>query len=320
MKQRIVQIVKFAVSAGLLYYLLQRIGLQNFWNQLRSADAGWLLFGLVIFTVSNVLGALQWHLLLRATGVRLPYGQTLRYYFIGLFFNNFFVSNMGGDFFRLYYISKSAKNGAAAVSTVFLDRFLGFSMLTVLAVLGGLYWMGIQGMGKIWPVLLALLALWAGLLLVLFNRNLGKLLHGVLSWFVPEKFLTKLTAVYNLINEFNQRKKTMLLLIGISLVIQLSRVSIHFIAGRALGVHVSFLAFMVFVPLIALLASLPISIGGLGVREQSGVLLFQRVGVPMQQVVPMELLAYVLTILASLPGMVFYLITGSGKEVQNEST
>ena len=318
MGRKIAQLLKFVVSIGLLGYLLQRIGLEIFWNQLRSADWRWLLLGLAVFTVSNLLGAFQWYLLLKSSGVKENYGRILRYYYVGLFFNNFFISNMGGDFFRLYYISKYANNGAAAVSTVFLDRFLGFSMLTVLAVFGGLYWMGMAGMRHIWPVLTTLMVFWLALVVVLFNRKLGSALHFVLKWFVPEKFLTKLRAVYNLIHQFNRNKRLLLTLSLVSLGIQSVRISVHYLAGRALGVEASFVAFMVFVPLIALLASLPISIGGLGVREQSGVFLFQRVGVPMNLAMPMELLAYILTILSSLPGMVFYLFIGNGRAIRDE--
>ncbi len=318
MNNRWILWIKLTVSAGLLYYLLYKIGPGVLWQELSTADWRWLLLGIGVFTVSNLLGAFQWYLLLRESGVKYSYPRILEYYYIGLFFNNFFISNMGGDVFRFYYISRHAQNGTAAVSTVFLDRFFGFSMLTVLAVLGGLYWMSTAQMGDIWPVLLILMAAWSFVILILFNRRLGGMLHFVLKWFLPEKFLTKLKDIYNLIHNFSQNKRLLFIVMFTSLAIQLIRVTIHYIAGRALGIQVPFVSFMVFVPLIALLASLPISIGGLGVREQSGVLLFKRVGVPMNMAMPMELLAYILTIISSLPGMICYWIVGNRRKSNEE--
>ena len=155
MRGKLITFFKIIVSFLLIYYLLQKIGVNTILKEIGSANISWILFGLFIFSISNLLGSFQWYLLLKNAGVELKYLSVVRYYYIGLFFNNFFISNMGGDFFRFFYISRHNNNSSAAVSTVFLDRFLGFTMLTFLAVIGGIYWFSSFGFSKIWPALLS---------------------------------------------------------------------------------------------------------------------------------------------------------------------
>jgi len=315
LRDRFILGLKFLVSGLLLYILIRKIGLENLFASFSQIRWPWFAAGIGLFTISNLTGAFQWFLLLRYAGISFSYARVLQYYYIGLFFNNFFLSNMGGDVFRLYYITRYGQNGAAALSTVFMDRFFGFTMLTFLGIAGGIYWVGVAELGKIWPTLLALAIIWGGVFVVLSVRRLGSLFHFFLKPFLPEKFLLRLRDVYNLIHGFSRRRKLLSAVLATSLIIQGIRVSIHYIAARALGIQAPFLAFMVFVPLIALLASLPISIGGLGVREQSGVFLFRRVGIAPHQAVPMELLAYILTIASSLPGMVLYWFVNKGRAI-----
>ena len=318
MRGKLITASKVIVSFLLIYFLLQRIGVGTILKEIGSANFYWILFGLFIFSISNFLGALQWHLLLKNAGVQLKYLQVVRYYYIGLFFNNFFISNMGGDFFRFFYISRHNNNSSAAVSTVFLDRFLGFTMLTVLAVFGGIYWFITFGFSKIWPAILILMVCWILMILVLFNRKLGHYFGFVLKWFTPEKILIKLRDIYTLIYEFSKNRRLVVFVFFISLFIQLIRIMVHFVAGKALGVEANFLIFLIFIPLIALLASLPISIGGLGVREQTGVLLFKRVGVVEALSASMEFLAYLLTIISSLPGIVFFILADKRRKYVEE--
>ncbi len=319
MKNKILIGVKLIVSFGLLYFLVHKIGLRPVLIQLENAKISWLLLAIVVFTFSNLLGSLQWYLLLRYAGVQLHFFRVVQYYYIGLFFNNIFISNMGGDFFRLFYISKQANNSSAAVSTVFLDRFLGFTMLTFLAIMGGIYWSGAGGLAQIWPILLVLMFTWVLVIFVLFNKKLGTFFRFLLKWFVSEKILIKLRDIYNLIYDFSRDKRLLAYLFSISFVIQLSRVFIHYFAGRAVGVEIGFVPFLIFIPIIALFASLPISVGGLGVREQTGVILFRRVGIPMAVTIPMEFLAYLLTVVCSLPGILFFVLIDKRRNQDEKS-
>ena len=306
-------ILKITVSALLCYFLIKKIGLGNFIQQLVTAKLLWIIAGIAVFSLSNLLGSLQWYLLMHRSQISITFGKVLRCYFIGLFFNNFFISNMGGDVFRIYYASKYTQNGTGAVSTVLLDRFIGFSVLTLMALICGLFWLETVYVKTMLPVIVIVLVFWVLLAALFFSHHLAKVVRWILLIFLPQNIVQKFREIYLLIINFRQQKFFVLTIFAISTFTQFLRVFTHYLAGRALNVDVGLQVFFVFIPLIAVLASLPISVGGLGVREQTGVVLFSKLGVAIGEAASMEFIAYLIAIVSSLPGIVFFVIAGGNK-------
>jgi len=75
--------------------------------------------------------------------------------------------------------------------------------------------------------------------------------------------------------------------------------------------------FIIFVPIIALVASLPISIGGIGVRESSGVALFSQVWTIQADIVAFEFFAYLIGVISTIPGGIIFMLR---KEVKRPLT
>ncbi|UCG52507.1 MAG: flippase-like domain-containing protein, partial [Candidatus Latescibacterota bacterium] len=99
-------VAKILVSTGLLVFLLVKISFSDLITLLESLNVGIIVGAMLVFLISNIIGSLQWHLLLRSSGVRIPFHKTIRVYFIGLFFNNFLPANIGGDAVKVYDVSK----------------------------------------------------------------------------------------------------------------------------------------------------------------------------------------------------------------------
>ena len=81
----------------------------------------------------------------------------------------------------------------------------------------------------------------------------------------------------------------------------------HFIVALSLGVRLHPMVFFLVIPIIAIIASIPVSLGGIGMREQTGVLLFGLFGVTAVLAFSVELLAYLIAVSASIPGGVIFL-------------
>jgi len=140
----LVQGFKIVFSGLLVGFLLRRIGVQRIVEHIHSADICWLMGALVLLTMSHFLGSFQWWILLRSNDIRISWRKTVSFYFVGLFFNNFFIGALGGDFFRMVDVRRYSKNGTGAVSTVFLDRFVGLLVLSGMAVAAAM-WVLIRG-------------------------------------------------------------------------------------------------------------------------------------------------------------------------------
>lgn len=306
MRQHIFSIIKFFVSAGLIFWLLQRIGIQNVSKQISHANWKWILAGILAFSSSNLLGAFQWYLLLRLKGIQLSFWRVVSYYHVGLFFNNFLIGYVGGDAFRIYDVRRSSGDTMNAFSTVLFDRFVGFFTLTMLAMVVSLGW--INNFTSLVTIITIVAIFFGWILGILFflNESFARKFAWLLTRILPPFVTDKLRDLYFEINRFRHNKKMLVKIFAISLAVQSLRVCTHILTARSIGVHVHAIYFFVFVPIIAMAASLPISLGGIGVREQSGVTLFAQVGVPSTAVVVFEFLAYLVGVVATIPGGIIF--------------
>jgi len=264
---------------------------------------------MIVFSVSNFLGSFQWFLLLKAKGINLPFLKVLSFYYVGLFFNNFLVGYIGGDAVRIYDITKHSGDSSKAISTVVFDRFIGFVLLTTFALFGVLLWQNMLQSQTVLLSILLIFASWILFFLILFNERFAHKVGFILKYFLPEKMNVKLREIYSNLNSFKDAKRTLISIFFISLCVQFLRIFVHYLAALSVGLHGQFKYFLIFIPIIALLASLPISIGGLGIREGSGVALFSNVPTFIPEiVVAMEFLAYLIGMISALPGGLLFML------------
>lgn len=313
LKKSILICIKICISVSLIYLLLHRkdMSLGEIANQFRTTSVKWIVIGILLFTMSNVLGSFQWFLLLRARGIELPFKKAIAFYYVGLFFNNFLLGYIAGDAFRIYDISKSGGKGTDAVSTVFLDRFIGFVVLTSLALIAGLVWLRHITSSTVLLTLSFILVSWLLVIFILFNEKLARKLKHGLQLFLPEKILIKLKESYQSVNAFRHQKKLLLITVLTSIFIQGLRILVHYAAARATHAnHIELYYFFVFIPIVALAVSFPISIGGFGVREQTAVNLFCLPGVGgiPKGVTAMEFMAYLIGVVSTLVGGVVFIL------------
>jgi glycosyltransferase 2 family protein len=314
-KRILTTLIKVLVSGGLILWLLLRIGITQIFQQLTSANLWWIGTSILAFVLSNFIGSFQWFLLLKSKKLKITFPQALNYYHVGLFFNNFLIGNVGGDAFRIYDVTKKTNDSTNAITTVFFDRFIGFFTLTFMAMIVSLVWLQqIASINTVYTIAIILVG-WVLALLFLFNEAMAKRVSVLLNRLLPQVVNSKLRELYIEINQFRHDKQLLFHLFFISIFVQILRVFTHVFAAWSVGVQTDVIFFFVFIPIVAMAASLPISFGGIGVREQSGVSLFSQVGVAANSVVVFEFLAYIVGIISALPGgILFILRKGEAKQ------
>ncbi len=311
------QLLKITVSAGLIAILLYRISPGRLLEHLENIDPLWMAVAVAIFLASSLLGALQWHLLLSAGGVKMPVARTFSLYFTGLFFNNLLPTNVGGDAYKIYDVVKTGYDPHKVFAITLLDRVIGITGLCLLALAaslgllltGGTADLGLYALvfaGCILPVLALTLS-------KRISTPVRKTLSRIKLWGIGER----LELVFSHLGSFRSFPSLLGKVIALTLTIQILRITTHLAVAVALGIHPGLrdmLHFFVFVPLLGLIMMLPISINGLGLREGAGILLFARIGFSEEEAFLMEFLTYVVMVGVSLIGGVLFLkrqITGS---------
>jgi len=313
MKKQLFNVLKIVVSAGLMIYLLVfQVDLGELWHVVRQARWGYLIAAAVLMIVGTALRAVRWQVLLQALDIKVPLRRLTYLYFVGAFFNIFLPTGLGGDAVRMAELAHSTRRAPEAVGTTLVDRATGLWVLFMLALLALPFsytllpqgWVPIITLGTLggvvggWVVMGTPLVPW-----------LGSKVH------LPGQ--EKLERFYRSVSQLGYWALGKAC--AVSLIFDVLLILFNVLIAYGLDVEQPLGVFLLFTPIISFSLALPISIGGLGVREQTYVLLFGSLGVSDATAAAMSLTNYVLTnLVVGLLGGVLYAIEGTKGLTANE--
>jgi uncharacterized membrane protein YbhN (UPF0104 family) len=304
---------KLIVSAGLLLYLSRRVDFREIGRFLAEADAWLLTLAFALYLAGQALSAIKWRRLATAVGFRASPSRFVAYYFIGMFFNAFGFGTLGGDVIRALYLAGSGGRRGLALNTVVADRASGLLLLLAVALGSLLLFHHYQLPAAIyWGVVASsavLLGSW-------------RLLPRVLPLFLGPENRLRLLVERDLAPYWNDVR--LLVDVGVlSIAFHLSQIAVMVILTQALGVGVPWSYCFVFGPLVNIMAAVPVSLNGLGVREGGYVYFLAHVGVPRDSAVAFALVWFGVVMLAGAVGGLVYLFDRQAPamraEVRNES-
>lgn len=294
--------LKILLSFALFAFVIVKVSPGNVWATIRSANPDLLAAAAALFLFSSLLGSWLWATLLRAQGVAIPYRKAASYYFVGLFFNNFLPSNIGGDIARISDARKHADRVGSVFSATLMDRMIGVLAIGFVAVVASVAALDRFRLYAIYGVVFMIFLLSLGLFLSVFQRRLLK----AVEWpFRAIGARSVAAAIGRLMDDLHgYRSKTGALAVAFlaSTVVQVSRIYVHYLVGLSLGVRIAAGYYFLFVPVLAALVSLPISLNGLGVREGAAVVLFHMAGLTREQSFTIPFLTYLVSVFISLLG------------------
>ena len=233
-------------------------------GQLRQAQPGWLLAGLLAAIASNLVSALRWRALARWLGADMNVRDASRWYFQAIGLNALLPGAvLGGDVYRAVVLKRAGQNTLASSWSVVLDRVSGLWML---CAIGGL------GAAACADVLAPWLRLPAGVFIALMLA--GTALWLLLPWALPALlrrwcpgWLAPLRTAA-LRPDFGAQLGWQVLA---SVAVQILSAAALAGGGLALGVQLSPAAWAFAIAPVFLMAALPVSVGGWGTREAAAV-------------------------------------------------
>ena len=148
-----------------------------------------------------------------------------------------------------------------------LERALGGAVTLLLAGVGFLLAIGRYSIGAyLWPEAIFVVGtIAAGV--VFFSRSVRRRLSFALPLARKLRLETPARAVYDGIHGYREHPGTLLVVAAVTVVLQLSRILAIYASGRAVGIHLSVLPYIVLGPLLFLVMLVPFTVNGLGVRE-----------------------------------------------------
>ncbi|HNG21476.1 MAG TPA: lysylphosphatidylglycerol synthase transmembrane domain-containing protein [Candidatus Obscuribacter sp.] len=266
-----------------------------------KADKGYLLLAVILSLASTFLNAHRWQLLAAAVGLEKGLLKLVQFCFVGLFFNLFLPSTVGGDFSRCYYLSKGTGKYVNAFYSVLADRTVGIAVLFLFASVGILVGPGGGGL----PIQLKL-PIWLGTLgifsVVPFMPQLTRRFLGDDNW-IARQFNNSCAQAYW------SNKGLIFTTVLLSIIMQIVVVACHVLIGLALGLNdIPLWYYFVFYPSVAVLGFITPSFNGIGIREWAYTYFLTMAGVDNAHALTYAIMWLGLNTLSSLVGGLVYIL------------
>ena len=285
--------LKISMTLGSLAWCIHLVDYNKVQQLIRNADHQVLIWLLPLVVLHTANGALRFKVLLDP---HFPLGfiQHVRQYFIANYFNLILPSSIGGDAVRIFMLGRKGLAKSKAATYIFSERLMGLYSLILIAVSAGFTVTLHDDVAVLAATLVGLSLLSLGVIYLLMHVSRGIEQYHVLS-------------VREAIKDLWAHKQRLVSAISLSLLYQLLTIGFTVLVALAFRVEVSLLLMLALVPLVWLVTFLPISIGGVGVREISFIGLFSQAGMHSEQALLLSLGTYAGMMLAGAIGGVWAL-------------
>lgn len=262
-------LLKLAVSVSILTWLiLTRAKIPDILLELLRMNLIWIAASFSLHALGIWISAVRWRILIRAQGDTVPLGFLVKSYLVGTFFNNFLPTRFGGDIVRIWDGSRYSQSVLKSSAVVLVERLTGVVVLLVFALTASLIRLD---MARTFPVIWVAMGLaFLGLLMILgfvftpLWRGLGSRLpdRGALG-----KLNSKIGQFRETLLAYRSHSRALGQAMFWACLLQINVILHYWLAGKGFHLDVPLLDYFIFIPVILLVLTIPITIGGLGVRE-----------------------------------------------------
>lgn len=320
-RQNVIQLLKWSFSIAILWWLFNSFDFPVLAKTVANAKPGLILLAIAIVFGNICLSVLRWSVSLSVQGIRAPFRGLLSSMLVSGFLG-FLLPSFGQDAVRGYDLYKFDsgvnKRGVNIAASILFERLCG---LLGQVIIGGIALALYHNRIANRVVVHAALVLYACIVLALvivFSKTLSYWFVALLGR-VPllKSIAFKVKSLTDAIHLYRHDLGAWARVLGLSFVFQFFGFVYFFVIAKALSIPVGFSTFVLLVPIVTILSLMPISIGGLGVKEGLFVVLFTQLGVPQASAFLTSAVGTALYLLFVLLGGVVFLMR---KRPEQEAT
>lgn len=282
MKKALFVILKLSLAVFALWYVFQQIDVARFFDYIRTMSSGYVIAAFLALTVGQITSALRMRYYMATEGIKLTRYYSIVLYWVGALLNLLLPGGIGGDGYKILHLTRKQNLPALLVfRRVVSGRANGLLILIILAIGLG-YFSHIPTLVSYGYILLTV-----------------ALFMVIPCYFMSVKLLLK------------ESTEQAVGALRYSFIVQCLCVATAYCLFVAMGVDaglsVTMRDYLVVFLVSSIVAVLPISIGGVGIRELTfyyGALLF---GLDTELGVAFSLVYFAINSIISLAGVYFWL-------------
>jgi uncharacterized protein (TIRG00374 family) len=307
MKRIITTTIQAAISVALIWWIFHDETKRALMaTALREANLWWFLPGLAAVAGTVLLQTFRWQILLRAMGIHLPLWRCAKLLLIGMFFNLFLLGATGGDVVKIYYAMREAHGAkVAAFLSVAVDRVVGILALALVSlVVVAMSWQALMSTTVAQGLVATLALILGGSVGMVIVAAIIAVFHLERKLPARMPFRTTLVDLAEATHRYARSPGALIQAFCLSIPSHLLLFTTFYFAARAFKAPLSLLETFSVIPIVSVITALPISLSGIGVREQ----LFENLLGALYQVPPSS--AVLISMFGYLMAVVWCLIGG----------
>jgi uncharacterized protein (TIRG00374 family) len=305
-------VLRLLLGAGLLVLVFQFVNVGDALRAVRDLDGRWLAASVACYVATRVLMALKWWVLLGGSNASISYATVQRALCLSDYYSLLFPNTLAVDVTRVVLLRHHRGGAGFMTAAILADRVINVAATAAIslialaityAVHGSLPFSAAVANGVIGVALLVLAAA-----LTAASRRVmtlsTELLRSVQRVF-PQRarlanWIDTAAKVHTAMSTMLSSRGTLMPAIVLALAVVLARVGSIFFLFIAVGAPQAFSLTLMLVPVITLIALLPVSVLGLGVKDGAFVFFFGGAGVSPSFALAVSLSSYGVIIGASV--------------------
>jgi glycosyltransferase 2 family protein len=272
---------------------------------LEDGDWRWFLAALALFAVAVIVGAARWRVLLEGGEIHVSKLRASKVFAASVVLNLVLPTAVGGDALRAWLVGRTSGQLVRAATATIVDKLVALGCLVLIA------WAALVVDSQSVPSSVVRVFAWlsAGLLLALAIAILAAVGVRPILRRLPERIYLMIREIWATLRVWAKSPKLVASVLSLGLVYQVLTTMSFLLIGKAIGLELSFALVSVCLTVVLVAMLIPVSIGGLGVREGGFVLLLGQADVGSAQAALVSLLGAGSMVLAS--GAVFVVASGA---------
>jgi uncharacterized membrane protein YbhN (UPF0104 family) len=281
--------LKYLLSIALMAYVFVYYG-NDIKLALREVNLSYLPLIILLSLLQYFLSAWRWYFIASRTKSRIDYKDAIKFYYISGFLNNILPTGILGDIYRSINIKINGEtkgNILQSLQSVVFERLSGQITLAITFIISlSLFFFINEKFTAFYYV--------GGFIIIVFL--LIKLFYRYKQ---NNKYITNFKYIFS--------GKLFYKHFFLSLIIVLTYITTYIICAYSLDLNIDIFSFFVFAPIILFSMTLPVSIGGWGVRETTALAISFLLGLTVSASVTVAIVYGLTNFLCSLPGMYFFM-------------
>jgi len=295
-------------SVFLLAFLLKDVNISEIFLSLKLSNKYILIFAFSLHAVGLAISAIRWKILLQSLSVNSKIFYLIKSYLVATFFNHFIPSTVGGDSVRAYDSYKLGNNKTKGLTVILVDRFLGLLTLLIFVLISTFFSLELTSQIPNLKLLLIFLSLSSVFIIWLILSPPLKLFNRIHH--NSNKYISKLGSILVKVGEaflqFSQNKKVLFKALLLSFLLQGNVILYYYLISVALDFDIHILNFSLIIPLTIFILMIPLSINGIGLRENVLFFFFSFYGITKSQAIAFAWIEFsMLLALGLIGGLVF---------------